>query len=302
MRKRVWAGWLVVCGCALVLVHMHRNAKSVKETEEARAVEADNPRQRAPSVDQPGTHSLKQSQSGRSPGGICSGPGSQLTFEQNTRSDHDEGDQGVRTRLADRRAEVEASPTNCGATSGGGMESAEASKRLWEPEGAGIIDNATQEDSHKTSAHAYRSHRHPSSESTECLKLDPGLYALPQGLYNGVPRILHQTGKSWQALDSLQREFAQECMHMYSADGWKYCFWDDDTLDVWMKTQYPEFYSAWSEMTPIIRKIDTARSFLMHNFGGVYIDLDAECQLSIDPLIRALPSGSTAWFGGFPGA
>lgn len=143
-----------------------------------------------------------------------------------------------------------------------------------------------------------------SAESTSCVGLNPDLYADGGDASTSVPRIIHQTGKMDHngkvQTGVLQEDFAAECRRMYRAAGWKYCFWDDETTDRWIAKYYPRWYEQWSQMTPFIRKVDTARSFWMHAFGGVYVDLDAECFRPMEPLVKSLPAGSTAWIGGFP--
>ena len=45
-------------------------------------------------------------------------------------------------------------------------------------------------------------------------------------------------------------------------------------------------------------RVDAARYFIMHHFGGVYVDLDFECLRAIDPLLE----GKTLLLGLEPGS
>lgn len=96
-----------------------------------------------------------------------------------------------------------------------------------------------------------------------------------------LPKILHQTASSESALGQLQASFTQECKQMHERDGWRYMFWDDSSIDAFMQQKYPGLYTAWRNMQPAIKRIDTVRYLWMHYFGGVYLDTDFECLQSL---------------------
>jgi len=110
-----------------------------------------------------------------------------------------------------------------------------------------------------------------------------------------VPHVLHQTSRSRTNTNA----FMKHCQRIHEADGWHYNFWDDASIDAFVKQNFASRYERWHEMQPAIRKIDTVRYMWMYHFGGVYIDSDVECLRPATSLVNALPKHS-AWVPGFP--
>jgi mannosyltransferase OCH1-like enzyme len=73
--------------------------------------------------------------------------------------------------------------------------------------------------------------------------------------------------------------------------------WDIESINTLLRKQFPEHHGWWSRVTPESSRIDMGRYFLMHQFGGVFIELDVECIRPIRTAASALPRG-TAWLGG----
>ena len=78
-------------------------------------------------------------------------------------------------------------------------------------------------------------------------------------------------------------------------DSWKtankdyeYIFWDENSICNLMEDSYPEFFTEWSALDPLIKKCDSARYFILHKYGGIYADLDTFAHKSIDFLINDL--------------
>lgn len=67
--------------------------------------------------------------------------------------------------------------------------------------------------------------------------------------------------------------------------GWKYYFWTDEMLDDFIYKKYNWFYKKYSSYELNIMRSDAARLFLLHHFGGLYVDIDIECLKPIDTLI-----------------
>lgn len=115
---------------------------------------------------------------------------------------------------------------------------------------------------------------------------------------SSVPFILHRTSRDFGALSYPINEFHDECKKYYK--NWEIKEWTDTGIDHFVKTEYPQYYSRFSEMVPIIRRVDAVRYLWMHYYGGVYLDMDVECIRPLDDFVRALPRGSTAWIEGYP--
>lgn len=115
-----------------------------------------------------------------------------------------------------------------------------------------------------------------------------------------IPKILHRTSADFKHLKYPKDEFHQECKSIYSSDGWKVLEWEDDDIEMFVKSTFPMYYKPFMEMEPPIRRIDAVRYLWMYEHGGLYLDMDVECIRSVDKLIDAFPKGSTAWIMGFP--
>ncbi|KAK0468211.1 glycosyltransferase family 32 protein [Desarmillaria tabescens] len=120
------------------------------------------------------------------------------------------------------------------------------------------------------------------SSITYYLSIDPNAYlsedqvpilgrydrwnASEHGQVERIPRILHQTWRT-ETLPEKWRPVSQECRDLmpdYTTLG----FWIHSTI-----TRYP------------IQRADAIRYFILHHFGGVYLDLDIGCKRPLDPLL-----------------
>jgi mannosyltransferase OCH1-like enzyme len=97
-----------------------------------------------------------------------------------------------------------------------------------------------------------------------------------------IPRIIHQTWKSdhipaeWEGLRKTWRRLNPE---------WEYRLWtDDDNLELVAK-HYPWFLDIYKGYDQGIKRADAARYFIMHQCGGVYVDLDFEALRPLDELV-----------------
>ena len=89
-----------------------------------------------------------------------------------------------------------------------------------------------------------------------------------------VPKIVHQTWKS-TLLPSPYREWRDECIKLNP--GWDFKLWTDEDNRELVKLHYPFFISVYDSYDLNIKRIDAARYFMLHRFGGVYMDLDMTC-------------------------
>ena len=88
-----------------------------------------------------------------------------------------------------------------------------------------------------------------------------------------IPKIVHQLWKSeeipdrWKgAVDSVKRYHK----------GWEYRLWTDERMDAHVKAAHPELYPIYAGFDRVIMRADIFRCLLMHDFGGLYCDLDYE--------------------------
>lgn len=91
-----------------------------------------------------------------------------------------------------------------------------------------------------------------------------------------IPKIIHQTAptnsKDWHLLwykcqESWKKNF----------NDFEYKLWNDQQIDDLVKEKYPQYWSVYNEFPIHIMKIDFVRLCFMHQFGGIYADMDFFC-------------------------
>ncbi len=69
--------------------------------------------------------------------------------------------------------------------------------------------------------------------------------------------------------------------------------WNETKLDRLYKKHFPWFLPTYrSYRYGPIQRNDVSRYFLLYHFGGVYIDMDISCQVSIDTIIQNVTSSN----------
>ena len=71
---------------------------------------------------------------------------------------------------------------------------------------------------------------------------------------------------------------AFECLQML--------FWDMASVEWLIQKYYPWFLQALNNYRAEVNKADAVRPFIMHKFGGVYLDIDTECFCSMDESLQ----------------
>jgi len=97
-----------------------------------------------------------------------------------------------------------------------------------------------------------------------------------------IPRILHQV---WLG-GSVPRVWAEVAMSWRRFHpGWAYHFWTDAESQPFVQANYPEFLGTFESYAYPIQRADVLRYLLLHQFGGLYVDMDIECLRPMDPLL-----------------
>ena len=91
-----------------------------------------------------------------------------------------------------------------------------------------------------------------------------------------IPKIIHQ-----------QAPRDKEMWHYKwfgSCESWQikfwdhdYRLWDDETIDDFVKNNYPQYYEVFNSFPLKILKVDFTRPLLLHKYGGIYGDMDYIC-------------------------
>ena len=88
-----------------------------------------------------------------------------------------------------------------------------------------------------------------------------------------IPKIVHQQAP--RDLNKWHRLWFR-CSETWHTKFWDhdYRLWDDETLDAFVKKEYPQYYESYISFPLMILKVDFCRPLLLHKFGGIYADLD----------------------------
>jgi len=100
-----------------------------------------------------------------------------------------------------------------------------------------------------------------------------------------IPKIIHQV---WSDIYEPLPEFFSHLMETWKEHhpDWKYIFWDDGKMDDFMREFYPEYQIQCGTVKYAIQKWDLIRYFILHHYGGMYVDVDYECLESFEPLLE----------------
>jgi len=99
-----------------------------------------------------------------------------------------------------------------------------------------------------------------------------------------VPKILHHIWSGpLENMDKETRRGANECRRMHEERGWEYMLWTDETLKALPGLPHLPYMEG--QLKFVRHYVDTVRYYLLHQFGGVYIDMDAFCMRPFDPLL-----------------
>ena len=104
---------------------------------------------------------------------------------------------------------------------------------------------------------------------------------------DSIPKIIHQTAPADKAKWNAIWEPCQQSWKDKFTE-WEYKMWSDEDLDNLIKTKYNWFYEIFKSYTSKIMRIDSARYFILYEYGGIYADMDYECVKNFENI---LPKG-----------
>lgn len=100
-----------------------------------------------------------------------------------------------------------------------------------------------------------------------------------------VPKIIHQIW--FQGQENIPQKylvFQKKWITTHSE--FRYMIWDEKTIGKLISKKYPFFFSIWKNLRYMIQKIDSAKIFILHHFGGVLVDMDMEPIGNISSLLN----------------
>ncbi|PLW34560.1 hypothetical protein PCASD_12932 [Puccinia coronata f. sp. avenae] len=98
-----------------------------------------------------------------------------------------------------------------------------------------------------------------------------------------VPKIIHQTWKTDQ-IPERWVPVRESCVAAH--ESWEYMLWTDQSGRELIEREYPWFLPVYDGYRYPIQRADAVRYFILHHYGGVYMDLDIGCLRPMDSLLR----------------
>lgn len=103
-----------------------------------------------------------------------------------------------------------------------------------------------------------------------------------------IPKIFHQTWKVSQR-PSKTRDWLLSCRTLYP--DWDFVLWSDQENTRLIAQYYTWFLETFMKYDSNIKRADAVRYFILHRYGGVYMDLDFICLKHAAPLFqKGLPT------------
>ncbi len=103
-----------------------------------------------------------------------------------------------------------------------------------------------------------------------------------------IPKIIHQVFFNIQNKELEEINLfveSQKSLQKMNPD-FEYILWTEEACDGLMQTEYQEYYDFYKSMRYDIQRIDYVRFFILHKFGGFYIDLDMIAIKPLDELLK----------------
>lgn len=107
-----------------------------------------------------------------------------------------------------------------------------------------------------------------------------------------IPKIIHHIWHDWTLGKNPNppahyQAFREQLKKLHpESDGWVHMFWNNESSLAFMKQHYPEYVAMYQSYDKPIKRADALRYFLLHHFGGVYLDLGFAPIKPIDPLLN----------------
>jgi mannosyltransferase OCH1-like enzyme len=101
---------------------------------------------------------------------------------------------------------------------------------------------------------------------------------------NKIPKIIHQIFYQGEAeIPEKYLRYRQTVLEHHPH--WQYMFWDETKSRMFLEEHYPWFLQVYDSYPYWIQRCDAIRYFILHYYGGFYIDMDIESLKPIDDLL-----------------
>tara|TARA_Y100000816_G_C25908529_1_gene473867 strand:- start:55 stop:738 length:684 start_codon:yes stop_codon:yes gene_type:complete len=99
-----------------------------------------------------------------------------------------------------------------------------------------------------------------------------------------IPKNIIQTYISYDKIPNKYLEYVKKIKELHP--DYNYMFFNDNDIDNFIKTKYPNFIEIYNNFKYNIQRIDLFRLLAIYEFGGFYIDIDVEILKPLDNLLQ----------------
>ena len=97
-----------------------------------------------------------------------------------------------------------------------------------------------------------------------------------------IPRIIHQT---WDSTAVPRKFLPWMSSWTRHHPHWQHWFWTPEDIRCLFRRRYARLAYLYESYATHLQRADVMRYFILHAFGGVYVDLDVESLRPLDPLL-----------------
>ncbi|CAF4917451.1 unnamed protein product, partial [Rotaria sp. Silwood2] len=104
-----------------------------------------------------------------------------------------------------------------------------------------------------------------------------------------IPRRMHHIllGPLSSSPPSSWISARNSCIELHS-NFEKHYYWTDNNSKEFLENNYPWFLKTWNSYKTNVQKADSLRYFLLHYYGGIFLDMDLYCLHKLDGLFHYL--------------
>ncbi|CAF4721907.1 unnamed protein product [Rotaria sp. Silwood2] len=121
------------------------------------------------------------------------------------------------------------------------------------------------------------------------IKIDLLNLSIKPGEHEYIPRRMHHIllGPLSSSPPSSWISARNSCIELHS-NFEKHYYWTDNNSKEFLENNYPWFLKTWNSYKTNVQKADSLRYFLLHYYGGIFLDMDLYCLHKLDGLFHYL--------------
>jgi mannosyltransferase OCH1-like enzyme len=105
-------------------------------------------------------------------------------------------------------------------------------------------------------------------------------------MINSIPKVIHQIWYQGGDLPPFYQSLRGTWIRHHPE--WQFIIWNKEDMRILLEEHYNDYLDLWDGYDHWIYRVDIFRTFALHHYGGVYIDVDFECLRPLNELFNEL--------------